>query len=130
MSLYPIITIDAAAAADGPNALASGTLAVIPIDMTVHAMVQLAIAQASLTQDFSLRGWISALPDGASLTPYPGVFPVSRVAGMPIVVYGVLQTPPSPCIAVPIMRPDIYYLNLLNLTNEPNQFLFALTVLA
>lgn len=130
MSLYPTLLIDATTAADGPNAVPSGTLALVPIDMTQRVMVQIDVAQASLTQDFSLRGWISTTADQESLVAYPGYFPLLRGNGLSIVLFLPLHTPPAACIAVPVVRPIVYYLNILNLTNEVNAFVFSMTVLA
>lgn len=122
MSLFPITILDPITAASGFNTLLSGSLVVIPLDMTFAAMTQITIVQASLTQDFSLRGWISVYPDGIALA---SVFPILRGNGLPIVIYVPLQTPPNDCIPIAVPASGIYYLNVLNLTNESNVFAFT-----
>lgn len=127
MNLYPIIWFSPAVAVLGPNLLPPGTLGVIPIDMKDGVMKQLTAAHVSLTQDFSLRSWISLYIDGISLMPNPGHFPLLRGNGLPIVLYH--RFPPIfPCIPVRVTKPAIYYFNILNLTNEGNQFTFAMQI--
>lgn len=124
MSLFPITLLDPTTAASGFNTLSSGTLVVIPLDMTTVVMTQVTVVQASLTQDYSLRGWISVYPDGIALA---SVFPILRGNGLPIVVYAPLHTPPEACIPIAVPASGIYYLNVLNLTNESNVFAFTKT---
>jgi len=131
MALYPTITIDPVlAASEYFNNLPSGTLALIPLDMRTVMMTEITIAQASLTQDYSLRGWVSAYPDGMSVVlPPANVFAIMRTGGVPIVVHTASQTPPDDCIAV-VIASGQYYLNVLNLTNAANVFAFTKTDLA
>lgn len=126
MSLYPTTIIDPDAAL-GNNAIASGTLICIPIDMTSSQMVQIVLSQLSLTQDYSLRTWVSVYPDGNAIAP--GLFPILRNGGLPFIVYVPGQTPPSNTYAIRV-TPGSYYLNILNLTNEANVFSFNLIELA
>lgn len=122
MNLYPITVLDPMTAASGFNSLSSGSLVVIPLDLTTVAMTQVTVVQASLTQDFSLRGWISLYPDGIALA---NDFPILRGNGLPIVIYVPLQTPPDDCIPVAVPASGLYYLNILNLTNVANIFAFT-----
>lgn len=126
MSLYPTTIIDPDAAL-GNNAIASGTLISIPIDMTNSQMIQIVLSQLSLTQDYSLRTWVSIYPDGKAIAP--GLFPILRNGGLPFIVYVPGQTPPSNTYAIQV-TPGSYYLNILNLTNEANVFSFNLIELA
>ena len=117
MSLYPTTVLDATTAASGNNLIPSGTLLVIPIDMTVTQMTQIGLAQLSLTQDYSLRTWVSVYPDGM---PIGGIFPILRFASLPFTIYIAGQTPPQNTGYGVLVTPGSYYLNILNLTNEAN----------
>ncbi len=133
MSLYPIIQIDPSIAVLDPNKIPSGTLIVIPIDMTTVNMTSLTISQVSNTQDFSLRAWVSiyrdgdALPSPALPQPSSGIYPVLRWVGLPLVLYLPGFTPPDDTVPIALPGPGLYYFNLLNLTNELNYFGFGKT---
>lgn len=122
MSLYPTTVLDATTAASGNNLIPSGTLLVIPIDMTVTQMTQIGLAQLSLTQDYSLRTWVSVYPDGM---PIGGIFPILRFASLPFTIYIAGQTPPQNTGYGVLVTPGSYYLNILNLTNEANVLRFS-----
>lgn len=128
MNLYPVIIFRPAVVVRGPNLLPPGTLGVVPINMTDDdIIVQVKIVHVSLTQDFSLRYWVSPFIDGLSVMPHPGFFPVLRGNGLPIVLYS--HFPPLyPCIPVLIRRRAVHYFNVLNLTNEGNQFTFEMSI--
>ena len=122
MSLYPTTVLDATTAASGNNLIPSGTLLVIPIDMTFTQMTQIGLAQLSLTQDYSLRTWVSVYPDGM---PIGGIFPILRFASLPFTIYIAGQTPPQNTGYGVLVTPGSYYLNILNLTNEANVLRFS-----
>jgi hypothetical protein len=126
MSLYPVTITDPATVSVGNNGIASGTLIAVSIDMTSTQMMQIVMAQLSLTQDYSLRTWVSVYPDGNAIAP--GVFPILR-NGIPFIIYVAGQTPPSNTYAI-LVTPGSYFLNILNLTNENNVFAFSPTELA
>ena len=127
MDLYPTTVLDAATAASDNNTIPSGNLIVIPIDMTVTQMTQITLRQISLTQDYSLRMWLSVYPHG--MTVEPGMFPVLRFGGVPFVIYVAPQTPPSDTYPIFVL-PGVYMMNILNLNNETNMFTFSQTILA
>lgn len=133
MSLYPTIFLTVAEASPEPNFMPSGTLVVIPIDMTVNQMVEISVNQMSNTQDYSMRGSLSVYPGG---DPIPsssfegiGTFAVMKYGAYPLAVYVPGQIPPENTFPIQV-SPGVYNLNILNLTNEKNIFGFALTVLA
>jgi hypothetical protein len=119
--LYPSITLDPLIANLHNNVVPSGTLVVLPIDMTSVQMTQIKMLQISFTQDFSLRAWLSVYPGGTPLPP--GYFPLLRTSGVPFVVYCAGQTPSPPDLAS-LVEPGRYMLNVLNLTNVENEFSF------
>ena len=128
--LYPHYTLDPASASAEPNLLASGTLALIPVDMTVTQMTRIVMTQVSLSQDFGIRCWLSRYPLGESvIAPPPGMMALSRMTPRPLIVYTAEQTPPSNTVLAQV-PPGLYYLNVLNLTNCPVIFLFSYTDLA
>ena len=127
MSLYPTIVLDAATAALDNNFIPPGTLVVIPIDMTVPQMTQISMAQLSLTQDYSLRTWVSVYPGGRVID---ALFPILRTVGLPFIIYVAGQTPPANATYTILVTPGNYYLNILNLTNEANVFAFSQTDLS
>ena len=132
MGLYPITTLLPADAAENPNGIQPGTLIVIPIDMSSLLMTSIILQQLSNTQDFSLRATISIYPDGSPLpttingTMSNGIVAPMRALPSPIVLYIEGQTPPANSIAI-LVKPGIYNLNILNLTNEVNVFAFVKT---
>lgn len=126
---YPIYTISPESASASANALPSGCVAVIPIDMTVTRMTSILLAQLTLTQDFSLRTWVSIFQNGIPVNPQPNTYPVLKVNGFALVLYVPPETPPSGTIPIPVSSGK-YYLNVLNLTNEANLFSFSKTDLA
>lgn len=132
MALYPITTLTPATASVEPNLLPSGTLFVIPIDMTTVNMTQLTLNQMSNTQDYSMRAWVSQFPDGIPLPSSvgTGIYPVMKWDGLPIVVYLSGQTPPENTYSIEVPSSGIYNLNVLNLTNMANYFGFSKTDLA
>lgn len=121
MPLYPVIDLDPMVATSDFNLIPSGSLVTIVIDMIATTLSVLTLIQVSLTQDFSLRGWISSAPDGIPIGHY---MPILRVGGWPIVVYVPPETPPEDCIPIAV-ESRRYYLNILNLTNEANVFKFS-----
>lgn len=127
MSLYPITIMTAQALSVNPNLLLPGNMIAVPLDMTVNQMVQIFLQQQSNTQDFSIRAWISQYQDGIALGS--GIYPLLRFGGFPIVAHITTQTPPEASFPV-LVPPGEYFVNILNLTNEPNVFGFAQTVLA
>jgi hypothetical protein len=131
MSLYPTVVLDPTVAMSGPNLAPSGSLITLPLDMSVVLMKQIIVAQLSLTEDFSLRAWVSIYPNGISLiTPaWPDTFALSRMTPRPLVLYVRGQIPPDETILVPVV-PGQYYLNILNLTNQLNLFGFTMSDLA
>jgi len=103
--------------------IASGRWIGIPLDMNSCVKQQITLTQASYTQDFSLRFWISIYPLGA---PLYAPQPVLKTAVLPIVVF-VEGTNVAPEDGIPISLPaGMYVLNVYNLTNEMN--LLELTV--
>jgi hypothetical protein len=125
--LYPSFVLDPVLAAANPNVIPSGTLALIPIDMTVTQMTKIIVTQVSLTQDFGLRGWVSQYPLGISLiVPLPDTFSLSRMTPAPLLIYVVDQIPLPDMILAPVLA-GLYYLNILNLTNLPAVFAFFKT---
>ena len=122
MSLYPTTFLDATTAAADNNLMPPGTLTVIPINMTVTQMTQINLAQLSLTQDYSMRMWVSVYPDGI---PIGGMYPILRFAGLPFTIYIAGQTPPQNTGYAINVTPGRYYLNILNLTNEANVLRFS-----
>lgn len=105
----------------------SGALVSWPLDLTSASMIQIILAQLSLTQDYSLRAWISVYVNGIPLAP--GYVPVMQTGGLPLVVYISPQTPPANTFAVPV-SPGLYVLNVFNLTNEANVLGYLATTLA
>ena len=126
MSLYPTTILDAESAGLRPNPIPSGSLIVIPIDMTTVAMTQVMLVQVSYTQDYSLRTWLSLHPDGLAIA---GVIPILKTAGIPLVIHIADQILPPDVNAIAV-EPGQYMLNVLNLTNEANVFSFSKTDLA
>ena len=98
----------------------SGALIVIPIDMLGVQMTQISMAQLALTQDYSLRTWVSLDPDGLAIERY---FPILRTGGVPFVIYIAGFTPPANTSPI-LVTPGSYFLNILNLTNEQNVLAF------
>ena len=127
--LYPHILIDTVTAGNGPNLLPSGTLALVPLDMTLTQMTRIIVTQVSLTQDFGMRFWPSAKPCGPSIiSTWPRELAVSRMTPEALFIYAIGQTPGSGSLAQ--VAPGLYYLNILNLTNCPSVFMFSKTDLA
>lgn len=126
MNLYPITILDAATAGSANNLMPSGTMLVIPIDMNDIQMTQISMAQLSLTQDYSLRTWVSLYP--ASI-PIDGLYPILRAASVPFIIYVAGQTPPANTKPI-LVTPGRYFLNILNLTNEQNVLAFSMVDLA
>lgn len=126
MSLYPTTVIDPATLALEPNIIQPGNLIVAPIDMTEAQMVQIDLQQMSNTQYFSLRAWLSLYQNGIAYPP--GNYSVLNWAGAPIVIYVPGQTPPDYTFAIEV-PPGMYFLNILNLTNEHNIFSFIIETL-
>lgn len=128
--LYPYYLLDPVTAAINPNMLASGTVVLLPIDMTTILMTQIIVTQVSLTQDFGMRCWLSVYPLGVSLiAPLPDVFALSRMTPRPLIIFVNDQVPPPNSILANV-QPGLYYLNILNLTNHHSAFSFTQTNLA
>jgi hypothetical protein len=121
VSLYPITYLDAATAVLQNTLMPSGALVVIPIDMLTVQMTQINMAQLALTQDYSLRTWVSLDPDGLAIERY---FPILRTGGVPFVIYIAGFTPPTNTYSI-LVAPGNYFLNILNLTNEQNVLAFS-----
>ncbi len=135
-SIYPITVLDSSVAILDPNLILSGNLIIIPIDMRISHMIQIGVFQMSNNQDFSLRGWISNLPNGQPLystTGYylnRGDFPITKYGALPVILFNPGQTPPiAQSFSVEIPS-GVYYINIQNLANEANIFGFTLTELA
>jgi hypothetical protein len=127
--LYPYAVFAPGVAAQEPQLLPAGTLALIPLDLSVVQMMKLVLAQASFTEDYGMHAWISRYPAGSSLLTALDVFPLMRMAPRPVVLYVPGQTPPDATYLAPV-EPGAYYLNVLNLTNSLSRFSFAQTNLA
>lgn len=129
MSLYPTTVLDVITAAENPNPIQPGNLIVIPIDMTSTVMTTIDLQQMSNTQDFSMRAWLSIYPSGAALPSDDnpaGIYPVIKFSQYNIVVYQNGQTPAESTFPINVL-PGMYFLNILNLTNELNYFGFTKT---
>jgi hypothetical protein len=125
--LYPSIQLDPITATGTPNLLPSGTIALIPLDMSVVRMMQIILVQVSLTEDFGMQAWVSQVPAGLSLiTPFPNVFPLVSTTPRPLIIFLRGQTPTPGAILAQVISGQ-YYLNVLNLTNSPTMFGFAKT---
>jgi len=101
--------------------ISSGTWIGLPLDLSSSPQVQITLVQASYTQDYSLRYWISLYPFGVPLAPPRSVM---KTAVLPVRVcvpgYGVED---SMRIEV---APGVYILNVYNLTNQSNLLEFTL----
>lgn len=127
MSLYPITVATADTLSLNPNLINSGSLTSVPIDMTANQMIQFTLQQASNTQDFGLRGWVSEWEDGIAISDI--FYPLLRFAGSPVVVHVAAQTPPAETVSI-LVPPGYYFINILNLTNSAAFFSFSQTILA
>ena len=96
----------------------AGNLLMFPVDMSQVNMLQIALAQLSQTQDYSLRAWVSVYPNGMPLPP--GYVSVLKVGGLPLVLFAFGLIPPTNTLLCPIALRQQYILNVLNLTNEDN----------
>jgi hypothetical protein len=126
-SLYPLILFDIAAAATMPSWIPSQNVALIALDMFDLNVLQFTINHVSAGEDFSLRAWVSEFPFGLSvLTSTPDYFPVVR--NTPRSVY--LTTDDQVIIDLAGIYAPVnhsrYFLNVQNLSNSPQAFMFNL----
>jgi len=129
--LYPVIDFEYP---NGPYLLPPGNLGVFPI--TVEAgqtitleMGQLIADQENLPQDQSIRVWLSPKKGGMSVVDNPitaARWHLSLVQMDIVAIYDLLSVPTPQGIAVPVV-PGSYWLNVLNLVNEPNMFSLEIT---
>lgn len=127
--LYPYLFFNPILAAEEPQPLPAGNLALIPLDLSTVQMMKIVLAQASYTEDYGMHAWISRYPAGQSLLNGIDVFPVMRMMPRPVILYVNGPTPPDAAYLAPV-EPGAYYLNVLNLTNTMSRFSFSQTNLA
>lgn len=124
MSIYPISITDAATLSTEPNRISPGNMTCVPIDMTTVRMTKILLQQASNTQDYSLRAWLSLYQEGVALADNSiKTYTIMRNVLLPIIIYTAGQTPDAESFSV-LVVPNYYFLNILNLTNEVNYFSF------
>lgn len=121
MSETTAITQVAEAAAQGFARIPPGGLYVVSLELAPASLAQIIMAQASPTEDWSLRSWLSAVPRGEALAslmpPFSALFwSLPRTLVLPVVLYTPEQTPPAPALAI-AANPGTYYVNVLNLVN-------------
>jgi len=111
---------------NGMQMLPSGALAISPFTVANGQYVKMVAIQTAPTQDFSMRAWISRLPEGPSegTNHYTRHWPINRIAEI-VVIYD--RNLPVPDIVGRLIAvdPGDYYVNILNLVNEENSFSFA-----
>jgi hypothetical protein len=121
MDLYPTVSVPV----DQANEIvptAQGALTVIPIRIVPNSVTQFSVTQTSTAQDYTLRIWISQQRDGL---PIGDTWYASRVPDRIHAYYTPDQSPPDGTVPVLLVAGD-YFINILNLTLQPNAFKFAL----
>lgn len=119
--LYPTVIVPVDQATD-LIASANGALTVIPISIAPNSITPCNVTQTSTAQDYTLRVWISQQRDGL---PIGDVWYASRVADRARALHTPDRTPPNNMVPIVLVAGE-YYINILNLTLQPNAFTFAL----
>lgn len=108
--------------------IGSGTSGSFPFRIN-GGYVKFKLAMYGAGQDSSLRAWISRAPSGDSVVSNPAhwsYWQPQRLA-FDFVVYSDSLSPiPSGTVLIPLTDGE-YYINVLNLVNRPNEFIFQLT---
>lgn len=128
--LYPTLTVDLASA-QGMLAVAPGSMIAVPFLLTAAQGVAFALSQWSPTQDFSLRAWISQHPGGRCLPGSDAFWHLGRQADRVVLACPLGAKPPilNNCLSLGL-APGSFTLNVLNLSNSENVFLFSSTSVA
>lgn len=111
----------------GIQMLPPGTAICFPVTLSLAEikMIDLVQATGEAVQDFTIRGWISKQPIGNPdplLPPYLQTWHANKAPGVTVyALYDRALPAPNTIFAIPA-DPGPYFVNLLNLTNQPNQF--------
>jgi hypothetical protein len=130
--LYTVIAFELPTPGGDPvrDTIPSGQLGVIPFTVAsgghiVLTMNQLIADPDHRPQDFSMRGWISNQQGGNPVIDSPAAdanFNITAMQKRIVVVYDLLSdAPATEGINIGVL-PGSYWLNILNLVNEPNSF--------
>ena len=127
MSLYPTIDIDPSV--QGRQTSPQGSLALIPITIDPGQAVRVVLLQTGPAQDFSMRAWVSVLPDGVSVSTdsVSAYWSLPRMPDM-FILHDVAVTPDATAFRTIPVPPGSYVLNILNLVNSENTFSFSTAV--
>jgi hypothetical protein len=131
--LYPVVDF-AYPPTDGLYSLPQGNMGVFQFTVAPGQRIMFKMAQVignyeNIPQDQSIRCWVSFIKGGASVHETPITakqWHLSALLRDDIVVYdstSVEVEPPT--IGIPV-EPGAYWLNVLNLVNQPNMFSFVL----
>lgn len=125
MPLYPTTLLDYEAAL-GYVPVDDRSLVVIPITVPATSATSFVLTHTAPVQDWSLQAWVSASPFSRSVeTAYPAAYwELQRMSPQPLCLYTADAVPLANSHAI-MLDPGTYFLNVLNLINEPNLFQFA-----
>lgn len=118
---------------DGMFEIPSGHLAVAPINVGPGVAFEFSIVQIGLTQDHSLRCWISTVPNGNSLTERLPLnfWHANRVVSEKVVIHDKNKEiifAPGRLGLLPV-EPNTYIINVLNFVNATNAFAIKVVTL-
>lgn len=125
MPLYPTTILDYEAAL-GYVPVDDRSLVVIPITVAATSVNNFALTHVAPVQDWSLQAWISAKPFSMSVEGCgPAAYwELQRISPQILCLYTSDVIPLAGSHSVCVL-PGTYFLNVLNLVNEPNLFQFA-----